>query len=353
MTTVLRNEKSFDSINTRRLAKQLVIVGRALADLADHDERIVAGSADLKFSTLLSEFEDRHPDRFFQFGISERNMVSAAAGMAACGLIPYVGTFASFAGLLCYEAIRTDLAYPYVPVRVLATHAGISMGYFGTSHHATEDLSALRSIARLMVLSPADGVSAADLLGATVDHPGPIYFRLSRGREDRLPSSVPAVGGPGPARVLRDGSDLAIVATGLMVKNALDAAEVLAGTGTDATVLDVHTLKPFDGDALAALVVRHPAVLVVEEHNTEGGLGSLVQEELAARDVRSPVYKHGLHDEYCIIGPPHHCYQYYGLDADGIVTVAVPTAERRRSAALLQPRPCGAALGERRSRRRP
>jgi transketolase len=178
-----RSDQTYESWEARHQATQLVKVGRTLAELADRDPRIVVGTADLKYATLVSEFEERHPDRFFQFGIAERNMIGGAAGMATTGLIPYVATFASFSGLLGYEGIRTDLAYPQVPVRVLATHSGISMGFFSTSHHATEDISALRSVAGLMVLSPADGTSAAALITATVDHPGPIYIRLGRGRE--------------------------------------------------------------------------------------------------------------------------------------------------------------------------
>ena len=189
-------------------------------------------------------------------------MFGAAAGMATTGLIPYVATFASFAGLLGYEAIRTDLAYPYVPVRVLATHAGISMGFFSTSHHATEDISALRSIADLMVLSPADGESAAELVRATVDHPGPIYFRLGRGREQTVYETAPENYRPGAPHVVRRGEDVLIAATGIMVPNAVEAAEQLAASGVSATVLDVHTLKPFAGREVVEHVTSHPLTVV-------------------------------------------------------------------------------------------
>jgi transketolase len=324
----LLSEQSVDSWATRRQAVQLVKLGRALAALADDDPRVVAGSADLKYATLVAEFEDRHPDRFFQFGIAERNMFGAAAGMATTGLIPYVATFASFAGLLGYESMRTDLAYPYVPVRVLATHAGISMGFFSTSHHATEDIAALRSVADLMVLSPADGESAAELVRATVDHPGPIYFRLGRGREPTVYESAPANYRPGAPRVVRSGDDVLIAATGIMVPNAVEAAEQLAATGASATVLDVHTLKPFPAGEIVEHVMSHPLTIVVEEHNTEGGLGTMVLEAVAAAGERAAVVKHGVPDEYCIIGPPNHCYAYYGLDAAGIAAVATRALSR-------------------------
>ena len=326
-----RSEQSYESWETRFQATQLVKVGRTLAELAETDERIVVATADLKYATLVSEFEERHPDRFFQFGIAERNMIGAAAGMATCGLLPYVSTFASFSGLLGYEGIRTDLAYPHVPVRILATHSGISMGFFSTSHHATEDISALRSVAGLTVLSPADGTSAAALLRATVEEPGPIYFRLGRGREPSVYDELPATFAPGRPWIALEGTDLLIVATGIMVSNAVTAAEELRTQGISAAVLDVHTLKPFDAEAIVEIATMFPAVLVVEEHNTEGGLGTMTAEALALAGERVPLLKHGIPDEYCIIGPPAHCYAYYGLDAPGVAVTASRFLERARA----------------------
>jgi transketolase len=323
-----RSNRSFESWETRFQATQLLKVGRTLAEMAETDERIIVATADLKYATLVSEFEERHPDRFFQFGIAERNMIGAAAGMATCGLLPYISTFASFSGLLGYEGIRTDLAYPRVPVRVLATHSGISMGFFSTSHHATEDISALRSVAGLTVLSPADGTSAAALLRATVEEPGPIYFRLGRGREPSVYDQLPTTFKPGNPWKAREGSDLLIVATGIMVGNAIAAAEGLQTKGISTAVLDVHTLKPFAADEIVELATTFPAVLVVEEHNTEGGLGTMTAEALALAGARIPMLKHGIPDEYCIIGPPAHCYAYYGLDGPGIEVVASRFVER-------------------------
>jgi transketolase len=317
----LLDERSMSGQGYRSLQGGLIEFGRGLADLADRDRRIVAGSADLTVSTLLVEFAQRHPSRYFQFGISERNMVSAAAGMASTGLRPYVSTFASFASLMCIEQIRTDLAYPEMPVRVVATHAGLALGFLATSHHATEDLSALRGIANLMVLSPADGACGVALAAASVDHPGPIYFRLGRGRDEGTYPVIPHDYRPGAPHVARTGRDLLIVATGIMVGRALQAATELAASGVEATVVDVHTIRPFPADRIAELAAGHPAVLVVEEHNTEGGLGTMVAEAMALAGVTAPIAKHGIPDEYAIIGPPHHQYRYYGLDAEGIVTV--------------------------------
>lgn len=330
----LRDPRSFDHVG-RDVGAKGFIAGRVLADLADDDERIVAASSDLKYVTQMAVFDSRHPGRFLQFGISERNMIGAAAGLATVGLIPYVSTFACFSALLGYENIRTDLAYPRLPVRILATHAGIAMGYFGTSHHATEDIAALRAVADLTIVSPCDARSTEALLRSTVDWDGPIYFRLGRGREDDVYDSVPKSYGPGEPTVVARGEDILIAATGLMVSFARDAARSLAARGISATVLDVHTLKPFASDAFAELAAAHRAVVVVEEHNIEGGLGSICVEALAGRRVGTPVFKHGLRDEFSLIGPPSHLYRYYGIDPAGIATVAARAL--RADASPLQP----------------
>jgi len=302
------------------------VAGRVLADIADDDERIAVLTADLKFSNRTVDFERRHPERFLNVGIAEQHMVTMAAGMATVGYVPYVATFASFVGLLCAEQLRTDLAYPGLPVRVLAHHAGISLGFYGTSHHATEDLGLLRSIANMTVVCPADAASVEAALRTTVDHDGPIYFRLGRGRE-------PDVYAPGDARfevgriaTLRDGGDLAIVANGITVAAALEAAERLAADGIEATVLDAHTVRPFDGETLCAVAARTGRLLVAEEHNVVGGVASACADALVDGGVGGVrLARAGMPpDEYALIGPPTHLYRHYRLDADGL-------AERARA----------------------
>lgn len=325
----LRSPKSFDHVG-RDVGGRGFVAGYVLADLADHDERIVCAAADLKFVTHMAVFEHHHPDRFFQFGIAEKNMISAAAGMATVGLLPYVSTFACFSAILAFEQIRTDLAYPRLPVRVLATHSGISMGFFGTSHHATEDIAALRAVADLMVLSPSDPTSTEALLRATVSHPGPIYFRLGRGRDPQI-YDRPDGFLPGEPHVARQGTDILIVATGYTVAPALRAADLLAAEGVSATVLDVHTLKPFAEEAIAEHAVRHRVVLTVEEHNIVGGLGSMTAEAIARVGAGIPVRAHGLRDEFALVGPPSHLYRFYGLDPEGISTVARRALEKPRA----------------------
>lgn len=315
----LQDSTSFDHVG--RDAGANFAAGDVLAELADSDPRIVVGCADLTYVTRLAVFGARHPGRFLYYGISERNMLGAAAGLATTGHIPYVCTFAAFSAILGYENIRTDHAYPKLPVRVLATHTGISMGFFGTSHHATEDIAALRAVANLMVLSPSDPASTRALIRSTVDHDGPIYFRLGRGREDPIYPDDVALS-PGDPYPHSTGTDVLLVATGIMVQESLKAADLLRQTGVSTTVLDVHTLKPFPAAAVAEHARGHAAVVTIEEHTVEGGLGTMVVEALAAGGIDTPVFKHGLRDEYALVGPPTHLYRYYGLDPVGISTVA-------------------------------
>ena len=292
--------------------------GQVLAELGNDHPQIVVLTADLKHSNRLYDFARVHPDRFFNFGIAEKNMVSAAAGMAAAGLLPYVATYASFIGLLCAEQIRTDVCYPRLPVRVLAHHAGITMGFYGSSHHATEDLAIMRSFAEMTVFGTVDPNLAEAALKASVSHPGPIYFRLGRGRETPVYGQPPADFAFGRAITVRDGRDATILTTGLPLKAALEAADVLeTEDGLSVRVIDVHTVKPIDVEAVLEAATTG-AVLTVEEHNVIGGLGSAVAELLAEAGARCKFRRHGLPDEYALIGPPLALYAHYGLDAAGI-----------------------------------
>jgi transketolase len=204
------------------------VLGEELSLLADADPRIVVLTADLASANRTVEFKARHPDRFFDFGIAEKNMLTAAAGMAACGLVPYAATFAAFCALLGAEQLRTDCAYPRMKVRAIGHHSGISMGFYGTSHHALEDLAITRAIAELTVVCAADANQLRAVLRASVDHPGAMYIRLGRGRDPEVYAAVPDLTF-GKAIRLREGSDLTIIATGSELRPALDAAEALAG----------------------------------------------------------------------------------------------------------------------------
>lgn len=313
---------SWDLGTSEKLNRSFV-AGEVLAELAETDPRIVVLTADLKYSNRTVDFERRHPDRFFNVGIAEQNMVSMAAGMATFGYIPYVATFASFAGLLCAEQMRTDLAYPNLPVRLIAHHAGISLGFYGTSHHATEDLGLLRSMANMTVVCPCDGYSTLRAISDTVDFPGPVYLRLGRGREPDVydPSKPFTVG---RLACLREGDDLVIVANGSTVYPALEAALRLAGDGIEVTVLDAHTVRPFDGASLCEAAGRIGRVLVAEEHNVIGGVASACADALMDAGIGGiKSSRLGMPpDEYALIGPPTHLYRHYRLDTGGIVSAA-------------------------------
>ena len=297
------------------------VLGEELANLADCDPRIVVLTADLASANRTKDFKLRHPDRFFDFGIAEKNMITAAAGMASAGQVPYAATFAAFSALLGAEQIRTDCAYPRMPVRVIGHHSGISMGFYGTSHHALEDLAMLRSIAELTIVCAADANHLRAVLRASVDHPGAMYIRLGRGRDPEVYPQVPSDFRIGQAATLRHGKDLTIVTNGTMLRATLDAAAALAGEGTSVQVIDMHTIKPLDAAAIRRAANETGAILTVEEHNVTGGLGSAVAEVLVDSD-RVPFRRHGVPDEFVPVGPPAALYAHYRLDAVGIAAVA-------------------------------
>lgn len=297
------------------------VAGEELADLADVDPRVVVLTADLASANRLADFATRHPDRFFNMGIAEKNMITAAAGMASTGLIPFVGTFASFAALLGYEQVRTDCAYPGMPVRVLAHHSGMSLGYYGSSHHALEDLAAMRAVADLTVVCAADGNQLRAILRASLEVTGAMYVRLGRGRDPQVYEEVPRDFRLGRAVRLREGRDVTIVATGSEVHPVLGAASLLAERGIESRVLDMHTIKPLDVEALLAAARETSAIVTVEEHSVIGGLGGAVAEVLADHAVAIPFRRHGVHDEYVLIGPPAGLYAHYRLDAPGVAQV--------------------------------
>jgi transketolase len=293
----------------------------ALIELVAMGEPVVAGTADLQYSNGLSKFAQVHPDRFVQFGISEQNMVSVAAGMAAAGMKPYVATFASFLALLCCEQIRMDIAYSALPVRLIGHHAGISLGFYGTSHHATEDLAITRAMANLTVVAPADGAQLKAAIRASADYPEPVYFRIQRGRD-------PVVYADdfgftfGKAVAHSEGEELTLIATGSTVHPALEAARSLAVAGCSVGVIDMATIKPLDRDAVLTAAARTGSILTIEEHNVVGGLGSAVAEVIAEEGLPIRVRRHGIRDEYSLIAPPTHLYAHYRLDAAGIEQVA-------------------------------
>jgi transketolase len=316
------NEQSWTLLDLLDQAPGLIALSDTLVEITEEGAPVVALTGDLKYSNGLVRFAERYPERFFNMGISEQNMVSTAAGMATLGMTPFVADFASFLPLLCCEQIRTDVAYSQLPVRLIGHHAGITLGFYGTSHHATEDLSITRAIANLTVVCPTDASMLAASIRASVGWEQPIYFRIGRGRE-------PEVYRP---EALRDfefgraiwhqrGVDAVVIATGSMVSPSLEAVGKLREEGHDVGLIDMHTIKPLDRQAVLMAAAPGAPVITVEEHNTVGGLGAAVAEVLSEKGSRARLRRHGIPDVYSLIGPPTHLYRHYGLEAGGIETV--------------------------------
>ncbi|MBU3032208.1 transketolase [Paracoccus sp. XHP0099] len=292
----------------------------ALIDLTAEGEEIVLLSPDLVNSGGLSKFAEKHPDRVINTGLSEQNTVSMAAGLATTGMVPWVSGMASFLALLCNEQIRMDVAYCQQPVRIIGHHTGLSFGFYGSSHHATEDIGALRSIANMTIISPADGNQQYAAMMASRDYDGPLYYRTGRGRDPE----VYAEGAPfviGKAIEHMRGTDVTVIACGMPLHPSIQAATKLNAEGYSVGVIDMHTIKPLDVDAVLEAASHSKVILTVEEHNVLGGLGAAVAEVLAENGSPARLVRHGIKDEYSLIGPPTHLYQHYKLDEDGIESV--------------------------------
>ena len=294
------------------------IYGKVLAELGEVNDKIVGVTADLAKSTNIGNFGDRFPDRLFNVGIAEQNLLGVAAGLAKTGVIPFASTFAIFACLRGGEQVRTDIAYQNLPVKIIATHGGLSFGPAGSTHHCTEDYAVMRAIANMTVVIPADGFETAKAVRACVDVPGPFYMRVGRGFEPPLHDDENFEFTIGKAMLLHEGSDLTIIACGTPVLQALEAAKDLANEGISVRVVNMHTLKPIDKEAVMSAVVDTRRILTVEEHNIIGGLGDAVAAVIAESGKGCAFTKLGIPDEYSVIGYPEDLYARYKLDATGI-----------------------------------
>lgn len=296
--------------------------GKMLVKLGEEDDRIVAVTADVPVSTRLSEFQERWPQRVFNFGIAEQNMMGAAAGLARAGKIPFVSVYAIFAALRAAEQVRTDIAYPNLPVRICVSHSGISLGQAGPTHHSLEDISIFRSFANMTVIVPADGTSAAMAVKSTKEIDGPVYIRLSRAVEPTVYREVNNFK-IGQARWVREGSDLTIIACGASVGQSVTAAELLSSRGISTGVLDMATVKPIDSKAITEAAESSKAICTVEEHSIVGGLGTAVAEVIADLSLSIPFKRLGIPDIYTIVGSYSELQKYYALDGSGIAQKAL------------------------------
>lgn len=296
------------------------IYGRTLAELGKTNPKIVGVTADLAKTTAIVHFANAFPDRFFNVGIAEQNMFGIAAGLAKAGLIPFASTMAIFTCLRGGEQVRTDIAYQNLPVKIIATHAGISFGHAGTTHHCTEDLAVMRSIANMTVICPADGIETAKAVQACADTPGPVYIRIGRGFEPPCYENDNFTYEIGKAITMREGSDLTIICCGIAVLQSLQAAKTLAEQdNVSVRVINMHTIKPLDREAVMKAVLETRRILTVEEHNVLGGLGDAVASVIAESGKGCVFRKHGIQDTFATIGYAEDLYAHYGLDANGIV----------------------------------
>jgi Transketolase, C-terminal subunit len=296
------------------------IYGKILCELGETHPEIVGLSADLAKSTKIGMFAEKFPDRFFNTGIAEQNMFGIAAGMAKAGLVPFVSTFAVFASMRALEQFHTDICYQNLNVKVIATHAGLSFGQAGSTHHCTEDLSIMRTMANCKVMVPADGIETANAVRTAYETPGPVYIRINRGFDQRLYENTDYGFELGKAVQLADGTDLTVIACGSCVFQAVEAAKILNSTdGIKIRVLDMHTIKPIDREAILKAVHDTRRIVTVEDHNTFGGLGSAVAEVVVESGKACAFTKLGIPDTFSIIGLHEDIMAYYKIDANGIV----------------------------------
>ena len=304
--------------------------GEMLVELADKYPELVVLDADLAGATMTKGFAQACPDRFFDMGIAEANMIGVAAGLAACGKKPFANSFAMFTAGRAYEQVRNSVAYPGLNVKCVGSHGGISVGEDGATHQCIEDLALMSAIPGMLVLNPCDSHEMRQAVQALIDYKGPAYLRLGRMAVETVTGSVPGYKFErGRAAALREGSDLTICATGLMVQRALAAAELLAGEGVSARVLDFHTIKPLDGEALLAAARETGCIVTTEEHSIVGGLGAAVASFLAER-CPVPVLRHGVRDVFGRSGKAEQVLEAYGLTPAGIVETARAALELKR-----------------------
>ena len=304
--------------------------GEMLVELADKYPELVVLDADLAGATMTKGFAQACPDRFFDMGIAEANMIGVAAGLAACGKKPFANSFAMFTAGRAYEQVRNSVAYPGLNVKCVGSHGGISVGEDGATHQCIEDLALMSAIPGMMVLNPCDAHEMRQAVQALIEYKGPAYLRLGRMAVETVTDSVPGYKFElGRAAALREGSDLTICATGLMVQRALAAAELLAGEGVSARVLDFHTIKPLDGEALLAAARETGCIVTTEEHSIVGGLGAAVASFLAER-CPVPVLRHGVRDVFGRSGKAEQVLEAYGLTPAGIVETARAALELKR-----------------------
>ena len=293
-----------------------VAYGEALAELGAKNDKIVVMDADLSHATMTSIFAAKYPNRFFNFGLAETNMMCAAAGFAHSGLVPFVSTFAIFGTGRAYEQIRNSISYVNANVKFGLSHSGLSVGEDGGSHQSIEDIALMRVLPGMTIFVPCDPIETKKAVFTAAEINGPVYIRVARPIVETITTNeTPFI--PGKANIMRDGSDICIIATGLMLREALRAADMLAAEDINASVVNFHTIKPFDTECVLKMAEKCGAVVTAEEHSIIGGLGSAVAEVLAGHSCAKFV-RVGIQDKFGKSGKPADLFAAYGLTAENI-----------------------------------
>jgi transketolase len=296
--------------------------GETLRDIGETHPQVYVLTADLAKATCANLFGEKFPERYFNVGIAEQNMVGIAAGMATCGKYPYIHTFGVFAVQRALDQIYASVAYSNLPVRIVCSHTGISTGFDGATHQCILDIAAMRAIPHMSIISPADALEAELALRATVEHPGPIYFRLTREERERiLPENY--LFRFGKATELKPGNDAAILATGLMVPRALQASRILEERGILTRVINFSTLKPFDAAMVVKAATETKALITVEDHNICGGFGSMVGEVLAEKSIQTAFTRLAVPDVFGESANGDQLLDKYGLGVNDLVRAVV------------------------------
>ncbi|WP_039765088.1 MULTISPECIES: transketolase family protein [unclassified Caldicellulosiruptor] len=303
--------------------------GQALAEFGEVYKDIVVLDADLSKSTRTEIFKKKFPDRFFNIGIAEQDLMATAAGLATCGKIPFASTFAVFAAGRAYDQVRNSIGYPHLNVKIGASHAGVSIGEDGASHQMLEDIALMRVIPGMVVLSPSDAVSTYECVRLAIEHEGPVYIRLGRLGVEEIYKKGELNLSLGKGIVLQKGTDVGILATGLMVHEAIKAAKMLQDEGISVYLVDMPCIKPIDIDLILDVAKMTGCIVTAEEHNILGGFGSAVSEVLI-QNYPIPVKMVGVNDEFGRSGKPEDVLKYYKLTAEEIVNKAKEVMKMKR-----------------------
>ncbi|MCL2023360.1 MAG: transketolase family protein [Oscillospiraceae bacterium] len=309
---------TYTAVESTKLATT-ELYGKAMVELGTAHPEVVALTADLAGSTKIGDFQEKFPDRFFNVGIAEQNMFGIAAGMAKAGLVPYLSTFAQFASMRVADQLSTDICYQNVNAKIIATHGGTSFGQAGSTHHAITDIALVRALPNLTVIVPADGYETVNAVKAAYATPGPFYIRINRGFDHVLYENTDYGFELGKAQLLHEGTDITVIACGSCAYQALAAAQFLKNSdGLTVRVLNMHTIKPLDKEAVQKAIGETRRIITVEDHSVIGGLGSAVAEVMAEMGKGCAFTRLGIQDHFSIIGLHEDIMSHEGIDSNGI-----------------------------------